>query len=68
MKTKGKTDRLGIDVPLVDYHLVRGAVLRDLQKRCREAEYAAALRSRIIARLLKQQLRKESPWSLLKMP
>jgi len=44
-------ESLGIELPF-DLCLVRGEVLRDLQARCRQAEFEASLRSRVIGNLM----------------
>lgn len=62
MEIKGdkKTDGvLGIELPF-DWCLVRGSVLRSLQKQLHEASMTAALRLRMCANLRREILRKES--------
>lgn len=58
-RDKAKAERLGIELPW-DWCLVKGSVLRDMQKQLREAQQTAALRLRMCANLRREFLRKDA--------
>lgn len=58
-KHKNHRHVLGIELPF-DWCLVKGSVLRDMQRQLHEAQQTAALRLRMCANLQKELLRKEA--------
>lgn len=53
-KAEVKNDSIGIELPF-GYCLIRGDVLRDLQQRCRMAEFRVKLRGRMVYLLMRDR-------------